>query len=180
MGRTSWSEDYADDDPAAANLFQGNLKRSLRGRAGQAALRELEAALLAMPEKALYADVFAEPSGEVCALGAVAVARKQAQGLSRDEALATCADVDPYDSEEECEALGFPRLVAQAVVWENDEAHTTVWEVAYGPAHPGRGSYKGGIPFIRDVTPRERYDAMLAWVRRRIVREPTATPEAPR
>lgn len=170
MSRTSWSEDFRDDAPAAVNLFQGNVKRSMRGKAGQAALRELEAALLAMPEKELYSGLFVGTTGAVCALGAVAVARKEATGLSRDEALAACADVDPEDSEEEGEALGFPRLVAEAIVWENDEANTTVWEVACGPAYPRGGcyAYKGGIAHIRDMTPRERYDAMLAWVRARI------------
>lgn len=174
MSRTSWSEDFGDDDTYHAGLFAANLKRSLRGKAGQAALRELEAVLVAMPEKAIHADVFVERSGAMCALGAVAVARKVASGLSYDEALAVCADVDPCDSEEEGESLGFPRLVAEAVVWENDEGIGDVWEVAYGPVPPGRGIYKGGIPLIRPVTPRERYDAMLAWVRRQL--DPTPTP----
>lgn len=166
MGRTSWTE-FDGEDSREHALFQGRLSRSLRGKAGQAALRELEAALVAMPEPELYSGVFAQPSGEVCALGALAVAKKVAAGVSRAEALAVCADVDPDLSEEVGEDLGFPRLVAQAVVWENDEANTTVWEVAEGPAHPQRGiyPYKGGIAYIRDVTPRERYDAMLAWVR---------------
>lgn len=171
MSRTSWTDDD-DYEPGTRNLFLANLKRSMRGKAGQAALRELEAVLMAMPEKELYSGLFAETTGAVCALGAVAVARKEASGLSRAAALAACADVDPYDSEDAGEALGFPRLVAEAIVWENDEANTTVWEVAYGPACPRRGSYeyKGGIAHVREMTPHERYEAMLAWVRARINR----------
>jgi hypothetical protein len=167
MGRSSWHED--DDDDGRFNLFHGNLKRSLRGKKGQAALRELESVLLAMPDKALWSGVFVEPSGEVCALGAVAVARKVASGLSLDEALSVCADVDPDESEDAGVALGFPALVSQAIVWENDEANTTVWEVAYGPVPRGHGIYKGGIALVRDMTPQERYAAMLAWVQRHLL-----------
>jgi hypothetical protein len=169
MGRTSWVDD-GDADGSVA-LFQANVRRSLFGKAGQAALREMEAALLSMPDKAIYRDVFVTPDGESCALGALAVERKVASGLSREEAIATYADADSYDSEEIGESLGCPRLVAQAIVWQNDEVNDVVWEVAHGPVQRGHGIYKGGIALIRDMTPQERYDAMLKWVRAKLRRE---------
>ena len=44
----------------------------------------------------------------------------------------------------------------------------------YDVIHPiqrGHGVYNGGIPFIREMTPEERYIGVLAWVRARITKE---------
>src|SRR5689334_20918362 len=95
--RIGYSED--EDFAGQFQLWQANCDRSLRGRKGQAALRELEAALIAMPVHRLEMEVFVEPSGAMCALGAMAVERKVREGLSRDEAIAVCADMDEYDSQ---------------------------------------------------------------------------------
>ena len=48
--RVNYSED--EDYGGQFNLWQANCRRSRRGKKGQAALRELEAALLGMPENA--------------------------------------------------------------------------------------------------------------------------------
>src|ERR1043166_9367326 len=65
---------FADEEafPNAAFLFEANRERSLKSRGGQAALRRLEAALLALPEKKLVADVIENAEGMVCGLGALA------------------------------------------------------------------------------------------------------------
>ena len=67
--------------------------------------------------------------------------------------------------------FGLPRLVAWKVVELNDILLDTVWEVMHGPVKPGYGTYKGGIELIRDMTPEERYEKVLAWVRARIKAE---------
>src|SRR5678815_2196005 len=60
-----------EDFNNAAILWEANQERSLKSRKGQAALRRLEAALLALPEPKLIADAI-ESDGMVCGLGALA------------------------------------------------------------------------------------------------------------
>ena len=48
--RVSYSEE--ENYPGQFDLWQANCKRSRQGKKGQVALRELKAALLAMPDKA--------------------------------------------------------------------------------------------------------------------------------
>lgn len=48
MSRVGWSED--EDYPGQFALWRANLERSLAGRKGQAALRDLEAAMVVRPE----------------------------------------------------------------------------------------------------------------------------------
>ncbi len=155
MARIDYSED--EDRPGQFALFQANCGRSLRGKAGQRALRDLEAALLALPEPRLIRDqLWAD--GEVCAIGAYA----QYKGL----------DVTNYDPEDESDAVGvaagMPRLVAWKVVALNDIELDTVWEVADGPIQRGHGVYHGGVPLIREMTPEERYVKVLGWVRKHL------------
>lgn len=143
-------------------LWQANCRRSLKGKKGQVALKRLEAALVAMPEKRLIREVISEintnrASLDVCALGAVAMME------GRDDIL-----YSDGEAEEAGEVMGFPRLVAWTIVEQNDIQLDTAWEVAHGPVQLGHGHYKGGVPLIRDMTPEERYSAMLAWVRSQI------------
>ena len=69
-----------------------------------------------------------------------------------------------------------PRLVAWKVVALNDLTLDVVWEVAHGPEQRGYGTYKGGIPLVRPVTPEERYDKVLAWVRQQLRASPPSMP----
>ena len=70
MGRITYSED--DDFNNQGLMWMANQERSIKGRKGQAALRELEAALLALPEKRLISGELENAVGEVCAVGALA------------------------------------------------------------------------------------------------------------
>lgn len=99
---------YSDEEyfPGQSALWHANCRRSIQGKKGQVALRELEAALLALPEKRLIAGALQDDDGEVCALGALA----QYQGID-------CA----IDMEDVGEELGLPRLVAWKVVDLNDD-----------------------------------------------------------
>ena len=150
---------YTDDEdrPGQFALWQANVKRSIRGKAGQHALREFEAALLALPSKRLIKDALWD-GDDVCAVGCYA----KAKGL----------DLSKFDPEDESDevgiAAGMPRLVAWEVVALNDLHLDTVWEVACGPVQRGHGHYKGGIALARDMTPEERYERVLAWVRARL------------
>lgn len=103
---------YSDDEqwPGQFNLWQANCQRSLKGRAGQAELRALEAALLALPEKRLIHGALTDDDGGVCAIAAYA----KYKGVD-------IAKHDPeYDSDEVGIAGGMPPLVAWKVVELND------------------------------------------------------------
>lgn len=85
--RLNYSED--EQFPGQFALFRANVNRSLTGKAGRQALTELRDALLALPEKRLVESRFID-DGEVCAVGALVVAREASRtGLSiEDVALA--------------------------------------------------------------------------------------------
>ena len=136
---------YDDQFPGQAELWQANCRRSRRGKKGQAVLREIEAALVAMPDKLIHKDVFVEANGETCAIGALAIQRRVQSGESRKEAAESLSMLCPYDTEEHGVDLGFPRMVAWSIAVENDDDRRT--------------------------TPEERYNRMLAWVRGELLSE---------
>lgn len=72
VGRSGYTDDWPDDN--AGWLWRGAVRSAIRGRRGQAFLRELRAALDAMPVKRLIEGEL-EQDGEVCAIGAVGRAR---------------------------------------------------------------------------------------------------------
>lgn len=145
--------DGCDDvhDQLRSWAFTGNIERSLRGRKGQKFLRELEAALLALPEKEIVAGTFHD-GDKVCPLGAVYVQRRLAKGLSREEAFAdmdreigSSEDRDEFELIEAAgSALGICTPLAYAVIAQADE-----W-------------------ISKDATPEVRYGIILQWVRGRI------------
>ncbi len=136
-------DDCGSDDTAGflrGCAFEHNGMRAMYGKRGQRFLRELVAALDAMPEKRLVEGRLATTTvegsqlcGEVCALGAVVVQRKVATGTLRPIALQETALVaQPDDDDDEsydgwemiktaAEILGIPRPFAWQVVCANDE-----------------------------------------------------------
>lgn len=90
-------------------LWRGMVASASRGKRGQKFLRELLAALDAMPEKSLIAD-FLERDGEVCAIGALA----KAKGLDFSE-------VDADEPEEVGRIFDIAPCLAQEVAYMNDE-----------------------------------------------------------
>lgn len=138
MGRTSYTDDYGDDFPGQINLFRANVRRSMRSKAGQERLRELLAALRALPVKELHPEIFVEGRREeprVCALGAWAL--KRAAGDT--EAAAAMVNADPdygwdVDAADRLAKDGWPRLVVMETVYQNDEEFG-VREVVQGPAN---------------------------------------------
>lgn len=150
--RIRFSED--EDFNNAAILWEANQERSLKSRKGQAALRRLETALLALPEPRLIADAIEDADGLVCGLGALAkhehlddipqLPQQPADNASNEE-------WDEWFSEDQGEvvedamlalarALDVPRLVAVAIIYQNDD-------------------------YRREQTPEARYAKLLAWTR---------------
>ena len=162
MSRSGYS--YECDDQWAHIRWRGAVASALRGKRGQAFLREILAALDAMPEKRLIGSRF-EADGDCCTLGAVCRARGvDTSGLTPD-------DYDPDDvSVEIAEMLGIPRALAAEIMWENDEAISdTRW--VYPPTpEPSELAVFGG--HVSDAAER-RWQHMRNWVAMRII-EPEA------
>ena len=90
--------------------WRGAVASAIRGKRGQAFLREMIAALDAMPEKRLIVDALETETGDVCAIGAVGKAR----GIDM-------AGVDPEDREAVAKLFGIAEAMAAEIVYENDE-----------------------------------------------------------
>lgn len=105
MSRSGYSYDCEN-----LALYRASVERAMHGKRGQAFLRELVAALDAMPEKALIAHELVNESGACCAIGAVCKARSLDVGT-----------VDCYDPDSVARAIGVARSMAAEIEFMNDE-----------------------------------------------------------
>lgn len=146
MSRSCYSDEFGDEFPGQLELYRANVARSIRSKAGQARLRELRDALLALPVKALEANTFADGTRDapnVCALGAWAL--KKCDGDPQAAKQMVPREADDWDTFNAIKAHGWPRLVVLEAIYQNDEAT------------------------YRVVTPEQRYAHVLAWVESQIV-----------
>ncbi len=105
---------YTDDcDGWDLIRWRGAVASAIRGKRGQQFLKEMLAALDAMPEKRLVANELNTADGDVCAMGAV--------GMSRGLDLSA---VDPDEPDDVAKAFGLSRAMVQEIAFQNDEA---VW-----------------------------------------------------
>jgi hypothetical protein len=100
---------YSDDCGEGYAMWRGQVMSAIRGKRGQSFLKDLVSALEAMPEKKLIAHELIE-NGQVCALGAVGVAR----GIDMSK-------IDPYDYETLSEKFDIAHQLVREIEWENDE-----------------------------------------------------------
>jgi hypothetical protein len=151
MSRVGNSDDCGDYYGNFEYLWDSIYRRAREGKRGQALLRELEAALVAMPVKRLIQGAYCE-LGEVCALGALAVHRKVLSGLSFQAALAAVEEGLPENEVSHSEheiidaaehRLKMTRSLACQIMGENDDDD-------------------------EKTTPELRYGRVLAWVRENI------------
>lgn len=112
MSRSGYSDDL---DPLDLGRWRGQVASAMRGKRGQAFLRETLAALDAMPEKRLLTSDL-ERNGDVCALGAVGRAR----GIDM-------SGIDPEDYSKVASTFGIAEQMAQEIVYMNDEAFDGYW-----------------------------------------------------
>lgn len=105
MSRSGYSSDCDN-----LELYRAAVERALRGKRGQAFLRELAAAMDAMPEKILIAGELVNEAGQCCTMGAVCKAR----GLDVD-------GINYSDPENVGEAMGIARSMAAEIAFFNDE-----------------------------------------------------------
>lgn len=107
MSRSNYSNDL---DTWDLIRWRGAVESAVRGKRGQAFLKELLAALDAMPDKKLAKESLVTVDGEYCTLGALGAAR----GIDM-------ADIDPDDSRSVAGIFGVATALAKEIVFENDE-----------------------------------------------------------
>lgn len=130
---------YVEDCEHLA-LYRANVDRTIRGRRGQAFLREMAAALDALPVKELVAEDIVRDREHVCAIGSVALARK-----------IDVSALDVTDGDLVGQTFGITSILAREIAYQNDEN---------GPS----GYTRRDISRERDETPAERWTRMRAWV----------------
>jgi hypothetical protein len=106
MNRAGYSEDC---DGWELIMWRGAVSSAIRGKRGQAFLREMLAALDAMPVKELISDALEEENGQRCALGVVGAARGLDMGA-----------IDPHDRDSVAAAFGIAPALAAEIAYEND------------------------------------------------------------
>ncbi len=107
MGRSGYSEDY--DDNGTGCLYRGAVESAIRGRRGQAFLKEMLAAMDALPEKKLIAGDLVNDDG-ACAIGSVAIKR----GVD-------VSAIEPEDAETIAKTFGIAPSLAREIEFENDD-----------------------------------------------------------
>ena len=110
VSRSGYSDDY-DLENWDLIRWRGQVASAIRGKRGQAFLRELVAALDAMPEKRLIANEL-ESFGNVCAIGSVGMQR----GVDMTK-------LDPDDYDRIAATFGIAPQLVQEIEWMNDEAY---------------------------------------------------------
>ncbi len=108
MSRSGYSDD--GDDTWSLIRWRGAVASAVRGARGQAFLREMAAALDAMPVKELIEHEIVTTEGACCAMGAVAKARG-----------CTTADLDPCDRKQVADRMGIASALCAEIAHENDD-----------------------------------------------------------
>lgn len=166
MSRSGYSEDYGDDDPLALGRYRAQVGSAIRGKRGQALLRELRDALDAMPVKVLVAGEL-EAEGQFCALGVVG----QARGLN-------LASIDTYDVESLGPKFNIAEQLAREIMWVNDDhvsEHKWVEVEIFGPIRPGypdHGRRRQDVCVPNEQCGAQRWKAVRDWVEKNIAKEP--------
>jgi len=172
MSRSGYTDDFGDDDPLAMGRWRGAVNSAIRGKRGQQTLREILAALDAMPVKALVAELLATEDGEFCTLGVL--------GAQRGIALDT---LDPEDPEGVAEAFGIAPAMVREIVYMNDEyIDDYEWvDIEFcGPVRPHYPDYGRHTRSVRVSVPdvaEKRWTYMRNWVDSQIKTPPPPEPD---
>lgn len=160
MSRSGYSNDCEQWDLIR---WRGAVNSAIRGKRGQQFLRELAAALDAMPEKRLIANEL-EADGAFCTLGVIGAAR----GIDM-------ADVDPYDRSTVSGLFNVAEALAAEIMFENDESFDGfefVEAEICGPLRSQWESHRRQVLVEKTNVPERRWRYMRAWVARHLKEAP--------
>jgi hypothetical protein len=164
MSRSGYSDDC---DGWALIRWRGAVKAAIKGRRGQQALRDIVAALDALPEHRLASGSLVTADGEYCTLGALGRAR-----------CLDMATIDPEDRSAVADAFGIAEALAAEIMFENDEDY---WGgggmeyfnfTVYGPMRP----WESHTQLRWRANPKaaeRRWSRMRAWAQSHISATPT-------
>lgn len=159
---------YTDDCDNLA-LWRQAVQRAIKGKRGQATLRELLEALDAMPDKRLYRGNFTTADGEFCTLGVLGAKR----GVKMDD---LGDEEDGSDPDLVGERFGIAKALAAEIMYENDESgsdYDYVQVAICGPMRP----FDSRMRWVRvedDEEPAaKRWKRMRRWVSRQLESSPT-------
>lgn len=140
---------YTDDEsyPGQFAMWRGQVNSAIRGRRGQSFLKDLLAALDAMPEKRLIKNDLVR-GGEVCTIGALGRVR----GIDMSK-------IDVEDPEQVAAAFGIAHQLASEIEYWNDE-NDYRWETDAAGKHQRI-----------EETPEERWTRMRAYIASQIKEE---------
>jgi hypothetical protein len=140
--------------------WRGAVNSAIKGKRGQAILKEMLAALDAMPIKRLGKDELVTADGDYCALGVVGNAR----GIDMES-------IDPEDSEWVAQTFGIAKALAKEIMWMNDEV--TADDCLFidveicGPMrqyYPDYGRHKKSVRVLNEKAAEQRWMKMREWV----------------
>ncbi len=167
MSRSGYSDD--GDDNWSLIRWRGAVNSAINGKRGQAFLRELLAAMEAMPEKSLTSGEL-QVDGEFCALGVVG----QARGLDLTK-------IDTEDWERLSSEFGIAEAMAREIMFENDEC-VGDWDwikvEICGPMRPYRDSHTRNVRVPSKNAAERRWHYMREWVASNVKPGTPATTEA--
>ena len=151
MSRSGYSDDVNGWDLVR---WRGAVNSAVRGKRGQAVLRELLAALEAMPEKRLARDSLVSADGEFCTLGALGHARGLDMSL-----------IDPDDREQVAQAFGIAEAMAAEIMFLNDnfDEYNYVQFEIFGPMRPWQSRIRW-MRVIKENAPECRWQYMRNWI----------------
>lgn len=158
---------YCDDlDTLDLGRWRGQVASAIRGKRGQQFLRDLIAALDALPEKELIAGDLVNDEGCVCALGALGKARN-----------VDLSSIDTYEYHALGDMFNIAHQLAQEVMYENDE-HVSdtkmVSTVLCGPVrpwYPEFGSHIVSHSEPDENAPRRRWQHIRDWAVKNLASE---------
>lgn len=156
MSRSGYSDDC---DGWALIRWRGAVNSAIKGKRGQQALREIVAALDALPAHRLVSESLVTTDGEFCTLGALGRAR----GLDMET-------IDPEDRESVARAFGISEALAAEIMYENDECAGDDWmyidfEICgpVRPHYPDYGSHKTSRHVPNPKSAEIRWSRMRQW-----------------
>ena len=165
MSRSGYVDEC--DDQWQLIRWRGAVKSAIRGARGQVVLRELIAALDALPEKRLAADSLVNEEGQFCTLGALGHAR----GLD-------LSAIDPDDRAAVAKAFGIAEAMAAEIMYENDEcAAENYVPMRVEICGPMRHFDKRFVTHyeLNTRSEEQRWRAMRAWAVSNLLPEPGAS-----